>query len=243
MFDPAQFQHTLDKISGKLEEIPRKASELELQSRQLANAWYIPLPVAEVIMWITDEFVKLADIVIQIMVEIMEGQYAPFELYSNSYDWETIRGILSGVAADINPADLGSTANWKGDAATAYTQAIGPQSSAAAQLASLADKMSSTLSTCAAGGFAFYLAALGLLVAFGAAQAAAAAADATGVGAPPGLLAAFADASGTVQALLAFFGAFSVFAGIQASNLNSLHGNAEDSTGFPHGRWPRAVNI
>jgi hypothetical protein len=243
MFDPAQYQQTIDKISGKLQDIPKRASELEVRAQQLASEWYIPEPLAEFILYLSDQFVKLAKEVIDLVVEIMEGVEAPFWLYQHSYTWETIRGLATGVAADINPAELGSTADWKGTAATAYTQAITPQSAAAARLGALADKMSTNLSTCAAGGFAFYVAVLALLVAFASAQIAAAAATATGAGAPVGILGSLTSGSFTFGTMVTFVGAFATFTGIQAGNLNALHGEAVDGTAFPHGRWPQAVNI
>lgn len=78
---------------------------------------------------------------------------------------------------------------------------------------------------------------------FIAAEITAAAADATGVGAPAGLaagLGAAATAAGVVFALVAAIGTLHA---TEASQLSTLHGLAVGSTAFPGGRWPVAANI
>ena len=243
MFNPSQFHETVQRISSKIPDVQHKASQIDIDSVRLANEWYIPEPIARLIIWLKDELIKLAEELMNMMTQVMEGIEAPITMWEDAYKWETVRGIASSVAADVNPSSLGSTGQWTGDAATAYTNAIGPQSTAAAQLATIADSTASSLQSCAEAGLAFYIAVALVVAQFIAAEITAAAADATGVGAPAGLAAGLGAAATAVGVLVALVAAMGTLIGTEASQASTLHGLAMDSTAFPSGRWPVAANV
>ncbi|SEK23823.1 hypothetical protein [Streptacidiphilus jiangxiensis] len=243
MFSVAQYEHAVDKITSKIPEVSQHAEDLRTRINHLLQEWYIVPPVSDLIAWAASEFIKLVEDVLTVMADILEGAPAPIAFWQNAYQWENLRDTASSVAADVNAATLGSTGEWKGASATAYTQAITPQSAAAARLATLADKTSGVLTTCAAAGLTFYVAVAALLVAFISAQIAAGAAASTGAGAPPGLLVALASGGFTYSTILTFLAALTALVAAQSTQLDSLHGEAMDDTAFPGGRWPVATNI
>ncbi len=238
MFDATQYSQISDRITGKLAEIPKHQESVQAEVLRLANEWYIPSWLAESIVYLGEKLWELANWAINLLNEVIEGLGAPVMFWETAYKWESARGIFTGVAAELNPASLGSTGDWKGAAATAYTTAITPQSAAAARLGASSDKVSGALQACAVSGLAFYAGVLLLVAQFVMSQIAAAAATATGVAAPVGLLASLSSGAFTLGAIVALVGTLSALLGVQASQLSTIHGEAEDGTAFPGGHWP-----
>ncbi|MEY9936223.1 hypothetical protein [Streptacidiphilus sp. MAP5-3] len=241
MFNASQFDEVVQRVNQKTPEVARKASKIDEEVCRILNDLLLPPEVASIIIYAKNEIIKLAEEFLHIMHEVIEGIGAPIKMWQNSYSWETLRGVASGTAVDVNA--LGSIGNWSGGAASAYSTAVGPQAGAAAQLASIADSVSSSLTTSAEAGAAFYLAVAASLVQFISAEASAVAGAATVVGTAPGLLAGLGGGAGALALLLGAVSLIVSFIATMATQMSTLHGLAVDSTAFPFGRWPVAANI
>ncbi|MFC1402373.1 MULTISPECIES: hypothetical protein [Streptacidiphilus] len=243
MFSPSQYQEATSKLGEQPRILHLHASELEVKAQHLADEWYIPEPVAEVILELVSRINTTTEQLISMFEDALESIGAPWSMWENHHGWQSLRGSATGVAANVTPSTLGSVGSWTGAAATAYTQAIGPQSAAAARLGSIADKVQGLLASCAEGGALFYLGllveAVQLLFAYGVASAA----TATGVAAPGGLVVALGGSAAVLTAVVALVSALTNFAKGQADALSDLQNEAVDQSAFPFGHWPKAVNV
>lgn len=243
MFSATQYEHAIDKIRRKIPEITQHTEDLQSKINRVLQEWYIVSPVSDLLAWLTSELIKLAEDVLEFIAAILASATAPIRFFQHAYQWESLRGGATTVAGDVNAASLGSTGDWGGAAANAYTQAIAPQSAAAAQLATLADKTSSALSICADAGLAFYVTVAGCLVAFISSQIVACAAATTGAGAPPALFVSLASGAFTYSTIVGALGALLALVGSQEMQLSTLHGQVLDNSAFPGGHWPVAAKF
>ncbi|WP_168712312.1 hypothetical protein [Streptomyces sp. A1277] len=240
-FNPEQFQAIIDKLNAGLETISKFVTEIGPKVESAVNHWYIPDAVAQACVWVVDKIIKAVNWVIAKLVDIMMGSYAPAIVFYNSVTWqgEEIRGKASGVASSTQKFNLTAPKYWEGEGATAYTNAVFPQSAASAQVASSAGTVADCLAACGIAGFAFY-AAVGIFLAqLIPALAASAAVVPTVVGIP---------AAGTVAAGEAALGpaviggaAVAVLAIITAESktFSELTGESTDKSAFPNGgHWP-----
>jgi hypothetical protein len=243
VFSPSQHQAVVDKIN---EGVPKALSNIgTVRDNALTVADFPLLPpgMGHVIRVLVDEVVKVFEDFMTQFQALIDGLGAPLEFWARSDEWETIRGQASLVAGQITPGVLGSTGDWSGPAATAYTKAIGPQSTAASTLAAVADKTATALTICAVSGLAFYTALALLLAQFIAIQIAAGIADVTVVGTIPGLIVALQDTVSTGSLIVAAVVSLSAVLGTQTTQMIALHGTASDNTAFPGGHWPKATGI
>ncbi|MCX4746685.1 hypothetical protein OG455_14350 [Kitasatospora sp. NBC_01287] len=242
-FSPSQHEAVVDKLNSGLPKAQNNVAVVRRNAYSVSESLFLPPGAGDVIKHLADEVVKAFKWLLDEFVAVMEGVGAPLLFWENADQWQTIRGLASTVAGQTTPGVLGSTGDWTGDTATAYTKAIAPQSTAAASLASIADKTSQALVTCAGTGLAFYATIALLLVQFIGIQVAAAAADTTVVGAIPGLLVALGGTASTGSLMLAALVGIGALLGPQATQMVTLHGLAMDNGAFPGGHWPKATDV
>lgn len=137
-FNPEQFQAIIDKLNAGLETISKFVTDIGPKVESAVNHWFIPDGVAQACVWIINKVIKAVNWVIAKLVDIMMGAYAPAIVFYNSVTWqgEEIRGKASGVASSTQKFNLTAPKYWEGEGATAYTNAVFPQSAASAQVAS-----------------------------------------------------------------------------------------------------------
>lgn len=240
-FNPEQFQAIIDKLNSGLTTISTHATEMGPKVESAVNHWYVPDLVARGCIWIVNQVIKAVNWVIEKLVDVLKGAFAPVIMFYNAMQWqgEDVRGKASGVASSTQKFNLTSPKYWEGAGATAYTNAVFPQSAAAAQVASSAGTVAGCLTACGVAGLAFYT-AVGVFVAqLIPVLAASAAAAASVVALPAAGAAAAAEATlgpavigAAVLALLSVIGA-------EATTMSELTGESNDKSAFPKGgHWP-----
>jgi hypothetical protein len=240
-FNVNEFQKTLDRIGTEIEDLSHsKLPELVSITNIFLGKWYIPGFIKDAVKFSVDELVRLTQDALNTFNEILEGATVPIFLAEFAYHWEQVKGPAGSVAAEVTTEDM-MPFGWQGTAATAYTDAIAPQSAAAGQLVTISDKTAISLITCAGAGLVFYGAILIVLIQLGTTTTAATAAVATGVAAPEGAAAAAASAGLSAAQIGTLIGTLSVIVGGEALQLTTLHGVASDDTAYPGGHWPRAA--
>ncbi|WP_370147398.1 hypothetical protein [Streptacidiphilus sp. EB129] len=233
----------IDKVNAKIPIIERNLSKVQQAGASTANAWYMPAGLGDLLMECVHEFVKAVTWLLEQVKELLKGALAPLYMWENAYTWENVRGVASGVAGEVTVSALGSTKDWTGASATAYTQAIAPQSAAASRLAAVADKTSTALSICAASGLVFYGAVAILCVQEVEITVGASVAAATGAAAPPALAVETTSALLTGAGLVGLIVGLLSLVGGQATQMTSIHGETIDTTAFPGGHWPTATTV
>ena len=241
-FSSTQYQSAIDRIKESLPRIDQGMNEVRTKAVASANAWYMPPGLGEITMELLTEFEKAVNWIVEQVTYWLEGALAPINFWDNAYQWESVRGKATGVAGEVTVGVLGSTKEWTGASATAYTQSIAPQSAAAARLGAVADKTATALEYCAVAGLAFYVTLGIIIVEQACVDVVATAAACTGVGTVPALVAAIADAGVTTASIFAAGSAFLALLGTQASQMAAIHGEASDVTAYPGGHWPVATS-
>ena len=242
-FSPGQYQAVVDKINSGLNTVSQeKLPDLTSATNSMLGTWYIPAPVKDAVKWLVDEIIHIAESVIHTIGQLLEGAVMPFYLFDYSWNWEDIKGTATGVASEITPQAV-AVKDWQGQAATAYSSAIQPQSQAAAQLGTIASSTVTSLLACAVAGLAFYV-ALGIIVyQLIASLIAAIAAVGSIIFSWAGLAMVVADAGVSTGMITAAVASLVALLGTEASQMVSLHGQAVDDTAFPGGRWPIAASM
>lgn len=162
-FSPTQYQAVLDKINSGMRTVSdEKIPELTSATDSLLGTWYVPGPVKDAVKWLVDEIISVAKSVLHKVEELIEGAAMPVMLFEYAWKWEDIKGAASDAASGITPQRV-AVQDWTGSAATAYTNAVQPQSTAAGQIGTIAASTATSLVTCAAAGLAFYV-SVGIIV-------------------------------------------------------------------------------
>ncbi|WP_327259107.1 hypothetical protein [Streptomyces sp. NBC_01240] len=240
-FNPEQFQAIIDKLNSGLTTISKHVTEIGPKVESAVNHWYVPDAVARGCIWIANKLIEAVNWIIKKLVDILQGAFAPVIMFYNAMQWqgEEIRGKASGVASSTQKFNLTAPKYWEGAGATAYTNAIFPQSGAAAQVASSASTVAGCLTACGVAGLAFYTAVGVFMAQLIPVLAASAVAAPTVVGFPPAAAAVTAEATlgpavigGAALALLSIIGA-------EGTTMTQLSGESTDKSAFPHGgHWP-----
>jgi uncharacterized protein YukE len=239
----AQYQAAASKLSSGVNEVSAKLNGFVSTTNSMLSQWYIPGFVKDAVKWLAEKLVSLAEAVWGKIVELMKGIAAPGYMIDYAWNWESVKETATGVASELSPQIVDISQDWKGQAATAYASAIAPQSAAAAQIGTIADKTAVSLGICAAAGVAFYV-ALGIII-FQLIASLVAATIAVGsiIFSWAGLGIVVADAGITTGLIIAAVTTLSACLAAQASQMVALHGSAADQTSFPGGQWPKATNL
>ncbi|MFJ8852020.1 hypothetical protein [Streptomyces sp. NPDC102437] len=240
-FNPEQFQAIIDKLNSGLTTISKYVTEIGPKVESAVNHWYVPDAVARGCIWIANKLIEGVNWIIKKIVDILQGAFAPVIMFYNAIQWqgEEIRGKASGVSSSTQKFNLTAPKYWEGAGATAYTNAIFPQSGAAAQVASSASTVAGCLTACGVAGFAFYTAVAVYMAQLIPVLAASAVAAPTVAGFPPAAAAVTAEAAlgpavigGAALAVLSVIGT-------ELTVLGELSGEKTDKSAFPHGgHWP-----
>lgn len=236
-----QFQALIEKLESGLKGLSDKLNILGPRVESTADQWWVPGPVARGLIWLANKIVECISWIIEKIQDLLKGAVAPVILTLDAVDWvgEGIKGKATGVQSNTQRFNLTAPKQWTGKGATAYTEAVFPQSAAAAQVGSSATTIATALGAAAVAGLAFY-GALGLFVAqllpvlgfsVGAALSV--------VGFPAAGATTTAEATlgtgviaGAVAALLAVLGA-------QGAALIAVTSEANEKGAFPKGgHWP-----
>jgi uncharacterized protein YukE len=239
----AQYEAAAHKLRSGVDKVPGKLNDFVASTNSTLSKWYIPGFVKDAVKWLAEKLIHLAEDVWNKIVELMKGIAAPGYMIDYAWNWESVNGTATGVASELSPEVVGISQDWQGQAATAYANAITPQSGAAAQIGSIADKTATCLTICAAAGVAFYV-ALGIIIfQLLASLVAAIIAEGTIVFSWAGLFVVVTDAGISTGLIIAAVTTLSALLAAQASQMVSLHGLAAGQTSFPGGHWPKATNL
>ncbi|MEV0915826.1 hypothetical protein AB0I93_16400 [Streptomyces sp. NPDC049967] len=240
-FSPEQFQAIIDKLNAGLTTITTHTNEMGPRVESAVNHWYVPDVVARGCIWIVNKIVEGVTWIINKLVDLLQGAVAPVTMFYDALQWqgEEVRGKASGAASSTQKFNLTSLRYWEGEGATAYTNAIFPQSAASAQVASSSSTVAGCLTACGVAGLAFYTAVAVFVAQLIPVLAASAVAAASVVALPAAGAAAAAEATlgpavigGAVLAVLSVLGA-------EGTTMAQLAGEGTDKSAFPNGgHWP-----
>lgn len=237
-FSEAQFQETINKINGGMNDLSSKIAAVPPAANAAMNHWYIPGFIKDAIKWLAEKITELASWIWNKIKEVMEGIAAPVFFFKYAFDWQDIRGIANGVTGQLKPEAMTASTVWTGSASTAYSKIIKPQGDAANKIATISDKTATALQICAGIGLTFYVAIAVILVKFIAAMIAAIVALGTAVFSWAGAAIIVEEAGVNSGLIWAAIGALTAALGTQAQQLIGLHGEAIDNSTFPGGHWP-----
>jgi hypothetical protein len=241
-FSAAQYQSAIDKIRNGLMELNTKIQSLQSSANAALSRADLAQSVRDAIRWLVNKVVEIVTTVVKKIIELLEGAAAPLFFFTSAYSWQTVRGLASSVVGNIRPEALRVNRYWSGSANDAYNRAVKPQSDAAARIATIGDKTSTSLNICAAAGLVFYV-ALGVIVyQLIVATVAAIAAVGSLVLSWAGVIYIVGQAAITSGMIIAAVASLSALLGAQASQLVVLHGEAIDASAFPGGQWPASTS-
>lgn len=237
-FSQAQYQAAIDKINQSLTDVTNRMGQVIPAAQAGVNHDYIPQFVKDAVMKIAQETVSIAQQILTKIKDLLVGAAAPVMFFVDAYEWESVRGLASGVAGELVASVMPSTQHWKGDAEGSYTKMMPTQATAASRIGTISDSTAMSLGICAAAGLAFYV-ALGVIVAqFIVAMVAVIAAFGSVAFSWAGVALAFGEAAVTPAMITAAVVTLVAALGVQAQQMTTLHGQAIDNTAFPGGRWP-----
>jgi hypothetical protein len=240
-FDPGQYKTTTDKVSSGADLIEAKISQLMSAASRTVDHWYIPEFLKDAIKSLVSEIITGAEKVWHETLELLKGVAVPVYLFEYAWRWEDNLGTATDVSASTTVGNVGITSEWTGAAATAYASAITPQSSAAAEIATISGSVATSLAACALAGSAFYVALGAIAFQVVMTLVGAIAALGTDVFCLVGLELVLGDIKLTPAMIWAAVAAVSALVSAEGSQMVSLHGLAETDTYFPAGRWPQAT--
>ncbi|NEW75422.1 hypothetical protein [Streptomyces rhizosphaericus] len=239
-FSQTQFETLIEKINDKLEKLAKDLVTFGNNINGAVDHWYVPGPVAKAVVAAANKLIEFVNWILKKIGHFLEGVVAPVILFIDAVSWKGkgIHGDATTASSSTQKFNLQAPKEWKGEGADAYTNAVFPQSGAAAQVGSNANSIGDILITAGIAGAAFYGAIAAFLIQFIPAMGIALGASTTVVGAVPAAIAAMGEGvagwlviTGAVTALLAVLGD-------QAKAMADLQSNANDNSAFPKGHWP-----
>lgn len=239
-FSQTQFETLIDKINEKLEKLVRDLVTYGNKINGAVDHWYVPDAVAKAVVAAANKLIEFGNWVLEKIGHFLEGVFAPVILFIDAISWKGkgIHGDATTASSTTQKFNLQAPKQWKGEGADAYTNAVFPQSAAAAQVATNANSVADTLLVAGGAGVAFYGAIAAFLVQFIPAMAAAIAGGASVVGAIPAAILALAETVAGWVVITTAVTALLAVLGDQAKALADLESNANDNSAFPNGHWP-----
>ena len=237
-FSEVQFQETINKINGNLAVLSGKIAAIPPTVRAAMDHWYIPGFVKDAIERLAQMVTELATWTGDKIREVLKGVAAPVYFFRYAFEWQDIRGIANDVTGELKPEVLRASTVWTGPAAAAYGRVIGPQGAAANKIATISDRIATTMQICAGVGLTFYVAVAVILVKFIAAMVTAITALGSAVFSWAGAALIVEEAGVNSSLIWAAIGALTAALATQAQQLIGLHGEAIDNSVFPGGHWP-----
>jgi uncharacterized protein YukE len=237
-FSVAQYEAVMAKLDNGITELTAHLQDVGPAATAAANRWFIPPQVAEEIVWLANKVIELGSWLRDKIIELLKGAAAPVMMFHYAREWQDIRGLASGITADLQPSELAVDDNWAGKAAKAYTEKIKPQADAADRIGTVADKTATALMISAGAALTFYVALGVILVKLIAATIAAVVAFGTAVFSWAGAAIIVEEASVNTGLIITAVAALTAALAAQAQQMVTLHGETVDSKTFPDGHWP-----
>ncbi|WP_078325654.1 hypothetical protein [Mycobacteroides salmoniphilum] len=239
----AELEDMLKKIQEKLDELRKWPEKLREKFEWAANTWLARLKsgLSDLIRQAGNLLIQALNKCIDLLDKIVKSIFVIPRLFYKSSQWSDISGKANTAGADITAIPGKLDDYWKGDAATNYSQAVGPQSTAAGRIGSISNSMRTSSLTVAGAGVVFGVAVVGATVTLIVALGAAAAAAATVVGAPPAGAAGGVAATTWVGIVTALVGGVTALTVAQGTQISNLHAELQSGAGFPNGGWPKAT--
>ncbi len=240
-FSTAQFEATIDKLNSGMQDLSGKIGQVAPAANAAVNHWYIPDFVKDAIIWCAERIIELAQWIWNKIVELLKGVAAPVFMFTNSLQWQDVKGLASGVQGTLRADQLSADDHWKGSASDAYVAQIKPQADAAGKIATIADKTALALVISAAASLAFYVALGVIVIKFIAAMVVAIAAFGSAVFSWAGAALVVEEAAVNTALITAAVTTLLAALGVQAQQLTTLKGELVDASMFPGGHWPDAT--
>lgn len=240
-FSPTQYRAVVEALTSGLDDLTAELDKVASAANYPASQWYVPKPIAEAVLRLGSEILRIGIWIRDKIKELLEGVAAPVFFYDDARHWQRIRGLVTAVVGDLRPETLTVSYSWHGEAADAYARQINPQTDAAARVATTMDKLATSLNQSAAAGLAFYLALGLILIKCIMATSAAIASMVTVVFSWIGVAIVIEELAVNVTLIFGILGGLTVFLTNQLGQINTLQGELVDMSTFPHGQWPNAT--
>ncbi|GAA2918380.1 hypothetical protein GCM10020221_13340 [Streptomyces thioluteus] len=241
-FNAAQYTATIDKLNSGLTTMSTKLNQVGPKAESTANKWYVPGFVAKALIWCAKKIIEIGSWILKKIGELLKGAAVPVLAFKDAWTWQsTVRGQATDVAGNVAADALQAPKQWKGDGATAYTSAVKLQPTAAAQIATSADKVATALTLCAVAGLAFYVALGVIVVKFLAALTAALVGLGSVVFSWAGAAIIVEEAGVNTALVITAVTTLVAALGTQAQQMTAVEGEAKDNKAFPGGKWPVAT--
>lgn len=174
--------------------------------------------------------------------EFLQGLAMPVMALIKTWDWLDVQKEAARISEAIDPGtNMALRVNdiWKGPAASAYAEAIKPQTGKAKRISDNAGKVALSLGIVGAAGLAFYIAIGVILVKFIAACVVVIAAFASVAFSWAGLALAVEEAAVNTAMVIAAVAALTACLAAQVQQAASIEGDLMSA--FPNGAWPNPV--
>ncbi|HLV58728.1 MAG TPA: hypothetical protein VKY81_07640 [Natronosporangium sp.] len=226
-----QIQQVVRRVNALLEAVPFWAEalidEIVEQARQLLQR--IAALAQRLVSWLQEE--------------VFPGMRGPFTIYSVGTDWTTsVYSTVTDVAGQVQVSETRVDEFWTGPAATAYAQEIPAQRAAADKVAEIVSKLRETLHGLALSLGAAYIAIAAALVVATVEIAGGAAAVASILGIPPGLVAIVVGLATAIGGTAGAYAAGKELVSGTMSHLAELLEARYDGRAFENGAWPTATS-
>jgi hypothetical protein len=237
-FSQAQYESAVNKVTQGTQDLNLKIQAVPGAANNTLGKWYIPGFIKDAVRWLAEKICDLASWILEKIVDLLKGAIAPIRMFVDAFEWQDLRGTASGVAGQLKDTALSVDDIWKGSARDAYVKAMKPQSDAADRIGKIADKVHTSLTVCAIAGLTFYVALGVIVVKFVVAMVAVIAALGSVALSWAGALLALEEAGVNSGLIIAAVAALTALLGAQATQMGTLHGEANDADMFPGGKWP-----
>ena len=238
-FSPAVFDATIEELTGGLTDLTGHLRNIAPTVNATVSSPLVPGFVADGLVWCAERLIAIGTEVLEKLKELLLGAVAPGAFFFRAADWpDRVGGPASGVAGSIAPSALRAPLVWTGEAATSYGRATAGQAPAASSVEKLSGTVATALTTCAAGGLAFYIALGIILVKLIVATIAAIVALGSVVFSWAGVALIVEEAGVNSVMITAAVVALLTLLGVQGAALVAVRGGAASDTAFPAGHWP-----
>lgn len=226
-----QIQQVVRRINALLEAVPFWAEaiigEIVDQARQLLQR--IGELAQRLVAWLQEE--------------VFPGMRGPFTIYSTGSDWtSSVYSTVTDVAGQVQLSQTRVDEFWSGPAATAYAQEIPAQRAAADQVSEIVSKLRGTLHGLALSLGAAYIAIAAALVVATVEIAGGAAAVASVLGIPPGLVSIVVGLATAIGGTAGAYAAGRELISGTMADLGELLEMRYDGRAFENGAWPTATS-
>lgn len=226
------------ECQGKMNAIPGAVESFK-------TSWAASLIPANVISWsieAANSFMACCSAFLGKCGEFLHGIAMPVMALVKMWDWNDVQREAARISEATDPSsnlEMQVHNRWKGPAATAYSEAIKPQSGKALRISQSAGKVSTSLGLVGAAGLAFYVALGLILVKFIIGCVAVIAAFGSVAFSWAGLLLAIEEGAINTGMVVAAVTALTACLAVQVQQASSI--KADLDSAFPTGSWPSAA--